>query len=483
MSPLALLAREQSIISLFKTCSNMIHLKQIHAHIIKTGFAQNIFLVGRLIGFCAVSDGGSMDYAASVFQHIERPDGFIWNTLIRGYGMANQPHQALGVYKRMLACSVVADNFTLSFLLKICGQLKALGLGKQLHCSTIRHGLNSHVYVRNTLIHMYGQLCDLETARRMFAEIPKPDLVAWNTIIDSCVNCGQCQEALSLFSRMRLSGFEPDDATLVIILSACSELGDLDWGTWVHSLISGTRLEGITSICNSLIDMYAKCGAIDRARRVFDVMKDKNVVSWNAMILGLAMHGHAEEVLQVFSWMQKWEMGVPNDVTFLGVLCACSHRGMVNEGRRYFDSMRKDYGIMPTIKHYGCMVDLLGRAGHVDEAYKLIRSMPMECNAIVLRALLGACRVHGNLELGERVRRRILELEPDHSGDYVLLANMYASAGRWNEVSRVRESMRSRGVEKPEPGSSSVDVHPSTWLELESANQTQEVVNAVQITA
>ncbi|XP_058083110.1 pentatricopeptide repeat-containing protein At1g59720, chloroplastic/mitochondrial-like [Magnolia sinica] len=473
-------SREQKLISLFKTCSTMMDLKQIHAQIIQTGFGQNIFVSGRIISFCTVSEDGSMDYAFSVFEQIECPDGFLRNTMIRGYGKANQPREAFLFYKRMVDKCEVPDNFTFSFLLKICGQLKALELGKQVHCSTVKHGLDSHVYVRNTLIHMYGLLHDLDNARQLFEEISRLDLVSWNTIIDSYVHCGQCNEALRLFSRMQRSGFEPDEATLVIILSACSDLGDLDFGRWVHSRINGTGLDRIISVSNSLIDMYSKCGAIDKARRAFDAMNQKNVVSWNAMILGLAMHGYADEALDVFSRMKKWEFGVPNEVTFLGVLCACSHRGMVDEGRRYFDSMRRDYHIRPTIKHYGCMVDILGRAGLVDDAYELIRSMPMDCNAIVWRALLGACRVHGNIKLGERVRRHLLELEPNHSGDYVLLANMYASAGQWNEVTRVREAMRNRGVQKPEPGNSLIEVHPTIWLESESTRKWNEAVGTIK---
>lgn len=403
-----------------------------------------------------------MDYALSAFQEIKSPDGFLWNTMIRGFGNANRPKEALCFYKRMLEVGEAADNFTFSFLLKICGQLRAPDLGKQVHCSTLKYGLDSHVFVRNTLIHMYGMVGDIQTARHLFDETPKLDLVSWNTIIDGYVQCGQCKEALRLFLRMQRSGLKPDDATLVIVLSACANLGALDFGRWVHSHIDGTGLDQIVSVSNSLIDMYAKCGEIDRAFRVFDGMSERNVVSWNAMILGFAVHGYADNALELFSRMREWKSLVPNDVTFLGVLCACSHRGLVQEGRQYFDSMRLDYNIRPTIKHYGCMVDLLGRAGLVEDAYELIRSMPMECNAIVWRTLLGACRNHGNVRLGEQVRRHLLELEPNHSGDYVLLSNIYASAGRWNDAIEVREAMRRRGVEKPEPGNSLIDAHPST---------------------
>lgn len=208
--------------------------------------------------------------------------------------------------------------------------------------------------------------------------------------------------------------------------------------------------------------MYAKCGAVEEAYRTFSKMNDRNIVTWNTMILGLAAHGHTNEALTLFSKMLDEKLESPNDVTFLGVLCACSHGGMVEEGRKYFNNMSKDYHIHPNIKHYGCMVDILGRAGLVQEAYELVRSMPMKCNAIVWRTLLAACRVHGSVELGEQVRRHLLELEPDHSSDYVLLANMFASAGQWNDAARVRRSMRDRGVQKPSPGNSFIGIMPKT---------------------
>ncbi|XP_050255678.1 pentatricopeptide repeat-containing protein At2g36730-like [Quercus robur] len=460
--------KEQRVMSLFKRCSTMKDLKQVHAHIILTGLYQNLYVIGKIIVFCAVSEHGNMDYAVLVFDKIENPDGFLWNTMIRGFVKTNQPEKVFEFYKRMQEKGEVADNFTFSFLLKFCGQLGTVMLGKQIHCDTMKHGLESHVFVRNTLIHMYGMFKDIETAHRLFEEIPSPDLVAWNTILDCHVNCGKCREALDLFLLMLQSGVEPDEATLVVTLSACSALSLLDFGRWVHSCINHTSLGDVVSVCNSLIDMYAKCGAVEDAYKTFNKMKGKNIVSWNTIILGLATHGHTNEALAIFSKMLEEKLVKPNDVTFLGVLCACSHAGMVDDGKRYFSVMIKDYHIQPTIKHYGCMVDIMGRAGLVDEAYQLIRSMPMECNAIVWRTLLAACRVHGNVELGEKVRSHLLELEPDHSSDFVLLANMYASVGQWSEMIRVRKAMQDRRVQKPAPGNSFIGIQGSMRLKMET---------------
>lgn len=450
----------QRVMSLFKLCSTMKDLNQIHGRIIRVGFDQDPFIMGKIIEFCTIGGGGDLDYAVSVFDSVENPDGFLWNTMIRGFGKTNQPEKAFELYKRMQEKGEKADSFTFAFLIKVLGQLGSEILGKQMHCSCLKHGLDSHVIVRNTLIHMYGMFRDIKNAVQLFDEMPSQDLVAWNTILDCHVFFGKHKEALDLFLRMLKSGTQPDDATIVVTLSACSALGGLDFGKWIHSYVNNTCLGNFISVSNSLIHMYAKCGAVEEAYETFNSMKMKNLISWNTMILALATHGQEYVALALFSRMLEEKLERPDSVTFLGVLCACSHGGMVDEGRRYFDIMSRDYSIQPTIKHYGCMVDILGRAGLVEEAYQLIMNMSMECNAIVWRTLLAACRVHGNIELGEKVRKRLLQLEPDHSSDYVLLANMYANAGQWNEVIRVRKSMRDRQVQKPEPGNSLIGVHP-----------------------
>ena len=385
--------------------------------------------------------------------------------MIRGFGNTSQPQKAFDLYRKMQReKTAFSDTFTFSFLLKIVASLGPIMLGKQLHCNLVKIGFETHAYVGNSLMHMYGMLGEIGNARQVFEGMGDPDLVSWNCVIDCHVHCGKYKEALELFTRMVDSAMQPDDATFVVTLAACGAIGALDFGRRVHDGVQGTGLGEITKVSNSLVDMYAKCGAVEEACETFWKMKGKNVVSWNVMILGLATHGDGREALALFARMLEENAERPDEVTFLGVLSACSHGGMVDEGRRYFDVMSREYNIQPTMKHYGCMVDLLGRGGLVEEAYRLIRSMPMECNAIVWRTLLAACRVHGNVELGEKVRRRLLELEPEHSSDYVLLANMYASRGQWNEMSRERRSMQERGVQKPEPGNSFIGI-PGMGLE------------------
>ncbi|KAG4383103.1 hypothetical protein GLYMA_13G001700v4 [Glycine max] len=398
---------QQSVLTLFKQCSSMKHLKEMHARVVQSGFGKTPLVVGKIIEFCAVSGQGDMNYALRVFDRIDKPDAFMWNTMIRGFGKTHQPYMAIHLYRRMQGNGdVPADTFTFSFVLKIIAGLEcSLKFGKQLHCTILKLGLDSHTYVRNSLMHMYGMVKDIETAHHLFEEIPNADLVAWNSIIDCHVHCRNYKQALHLFRRMLQSGVQPDDATLGVTLSACGAIGALDFGRRIHSSLiqQHAKLGESTSVSNSLIDMYAKCGAVEEAYHVFSGMKGKNVISWNVMILGLASHGNGEEALTLFAKMLQQNVERPNDVTFLGVLSACSHGGLVDESRRCIDIMGRDYNIQPTIKHYGCVVDLLGRAGLVEDAYNLIKNMPIECNAVVWRTLLAACRLQGHVELGEKV--------------------------------------------------------------------------------
>ncbi|KAL1356324.1 hypothetical protein HN51_008331 [Arachis hypogaea] len=465
MSPkdLAFYKAQQTLITLFKRCSTIKHIKQVQSHVFHTGFHRDNIVLGQIILFCSLHK--HMNYALSVFNNVHNPDTFIWNTTIRGFGNALQPQKAFDFYRRMLReKTALADTFTFSFLLKIVASFGPIILGKQLHCNLVKLGFETHAYVGNSLMHMYGMLREDETARKVFDEMKDPDLVTWNCVIDCHVHCGKYKEALELFTRMVDAGVQPNDATLVVTLSACGAIGMLDFGRRVHDFVQETGLDEVTEVSNSLIDMYAKCGVVEEACETFWRMRRKSVVSWNVMIFGLATHGDGREALALFARMLEQNAVRPDELTLLGVLCACSHGGMVEEGRRYFDVMNREYNLQPTMKHYGCMVDLLGRAGLVEEAYRLIKSMPMECDAVVWRTLLAACRVHGNILLGKKVRSHLLELKADHSSDYVLLASMYASRGQWNEMSRERKSMQERRVQKPVPGNSLIGI-PGTGLE------------------
>ena len=268
---------------------------------------------------------------------------------------------------------------------------------------------------------------------------------------------GMAKEAITIFEKMRESGTEPNEVTMVIVLSACATAGDIALGWCIDSLASGRGLLGDVYVGTALVDMHAKCGNLNRAVEVFDQMPRKNVVSWNAMISGLAFHGRAQEALALFACMREEKVVRPNDITFVGVLTACVHVGLVEEGRRWFKSMETDFGVTPQIEHLACMVDLLARAACLEEAWMFIEKMPLKPDAVVLGALLAACRTCKNVEVGERVIHRLLELEPNNSGNYVISSKLYAESRRLDDSARMWGMMRQRGVAKT-PGCSWIQV-------------------------
>jgi pentatricopeptide repeat protein len=255
---------------------------------------------------------------------------------------------------------------------------------------------------------------------------------------------------------MQIKGVCPDEITMVSVLSACTGLGALELGKWVESYVEKERVQKNVELSNALIDMFAKCGDVDKATNLFRSMRERNIVSWTSVIGGLAMHGRGVEAVAVFEEMVR--SGVtPDDVVFIGLLSACSHSGLVDKGKGYFDSMRKDFSIVPKIEHYGCMVDMLCRAGLVKEALKFVQEMPIDPNPVVWRTLINACRAHGELKLGEKITRQLIRNEPMHESNYVLLSNIYAKMSDWEKKTRIREAMDMKGMKKI-PGSTMIEL-------------------------
>ncbi|CBI22243.3 unnamed protein product, partial [Vitis vinifera] len=474
------------------------------------GFNSNTSALRELIYASSIAISGTMAYAHQLFPHITEPDTFMWNTMIRGSAQSPSPLNAISLYSQMENGCVRPDKFTFPFVLKACTRLCWVKMGFGVHGRVFRLGFESNTFVRNTLIYFHANCGDLavaralfdgsakrdvvawsaltagyarrgelgvarqlfdempvkdlvswnvmitgyakrgemESARKLFDEVPKRDVVTWNAMIAGYVLCGSNQQALEMFEEMRSVGELPDEVTMLSLLSACTDLGDLDAGQRIHCCISEMGFRDLSVLLgNALIDMYAKCGSIVRALEVFQGMREKDVSTWNSVLGGLAFHGHAEKSIHLFTEMRKLKIR-PDEITFVGVLVACSHAGRVEEGRQYFDLMRDEYNIEPNIRHYGCMVDLLGRAGLLNEAFDFIDTMKIEPNAIVWRTLLGACRIHGNVELGRRANMQLLKMRHDESGDYVLLSNIYASRGEWDGVEKVRKLMDDSGVRK-----------------------------------
>ncbi|XP_038695528.1 pentatricopeptide repeat-containing protein At4g21065-like [Tripterygium wilfordii] len=357
----------------------------------------------------------------------------------------------------MRECGVLPNKFTYPFVLKACAGIGDLNLGKSVHGSVLKFGFDNDVHVQNTMVHMYC-CCEgnVEMARKVFDEMPKDDSVTWSAMIGGYARLGLSADAIGLFRKMQTVGVRPDEITMISVLSACTDLGALELGKWVESYIQKEKVQKSVELCNALIDMFAKCGDIDRALNLFTNMNERTIVSWTSVIVGLAMHGRGLETISLFEEMIEAGM-VPDYVVFIGLLSACSHSGLVDKGKRYFDSMAEKYGILPKIKHYGCMVDLLCRAGLVKEALEFVQNMPMEPNQIILRTLINACRAHGELKLGESITEQLIRNEPMDESSYVLLSNIYAKMLQWEKKTKIREEMDEQGMRKI-PGSTMIEI-------------------------
>lgn len=600
---------------LLENCSTMKDLMKFHAHFITSGLSNDTLFRSTILSFTALSAAGNLAYAHLVFNQINSPNTFMFNTMIRGH--ANYPVQAMSIYSLMLCSGLSPNNYTFPFVIKASSRITDHKYGENVHSTVIKSGYMLDLHIANSLLHMYASFGFSNETVKLFDEIPEPDVVSWNVVIDDLAQCGCLDEVLSAFSEMCFCGVEPNSVTLLGLLSACTKTGDLHIGKLIHlyivkndvhvtenlgnglldmyaklgdmssaeklfdrmsvktvfswtsmidgfiqkgelksanmlfhqmpekdttawnvmlngfiaagdmtaaelifkgtperdvvswncmivgysqnkncvksleifrkMLIAGTRpdritLVGVFSVCAfagaldlgevihsymekqnikgeevevALMDMYCKCGAPERALRSFNEINRKSVLAWSAMIVGLAVNGLANEALKFFDRMQNAAIK-PNEITFVGVLSACSYSGLVEEGKRFFSAMSEVFGITPRSEHFGCMVDILGRAGLLEEAEIFIHNLPVKANADIWGALLGACRMHSNFQLGEKVAKILTELDPCHSGRYVLLSNIYAAENRWIDAEKVRKKMKNSGVKKM-PGFSLIE--------------------------
>ncbi|XP_004304934.1 PREDICTED: pentatricopeptide repeat-containing protein At3g12770-like [Fragaria vesca subsp. vesca] len=536
---------ESSFASFIDSSTRRTHLTQIHAQLLVLGFQASAFLITKLVN-CS-SNLGHISYARQVFDEFTDPGVFLWNAIIRGYSKHNAYADAVQMYCGMQEMGVGPDGFTFPHVLKACGGLGAVEIGRRVHGQVFRHGFESNVVVQNSLVAFYAKCGRVDRARIVFDGLGERSIVSWTSIISGYAQNGECLEALRIFGLMRKVNVKPDWIVLVSVLKAYTDVEDLGQGRSVHgclvkmglefepdlvisltamyaksgqvmvarslfdkmerpnvimwnAMISGyaknghaekavelfremisrsIRIDSITLrsaivacaqvgslelakwmdgyVCKSeyrnhvfvntsLIDMYAKCGSVDSARMVFDRTPNKDVVVWSAMIVGYGLHGRGREAIDVYHSMQHAGV-VPNDVTFLGLLTACNHSGLVHEGWELFHRMR-DYGIEPGNHHYSCVVDLLGRAGQLEQAYDFIKKMPIEPGTSVWGALLSSCKIHRNVTLGQYAAEKLLSLDPYEIGHYVQLSNLFASARLWDRVAQVRVLMREKGLIK-----------------------------------
>ncbi|XP_077220001.1 pentatricopeptide repeat-containing protein At3g62890-like isoform X2 [Tasmannia lanceolata] len=523
-----LLLGNQSSASLLETCTSVKQAFQIHAQIILNGLHNHIFTLSRLISFFALLDSAALAHSRLIFSSIDRPNLFIWNTMIRGYSRSESPLDSVVLYKSMLAQDLAQqlfdescdrdlvsfntmingyarggrpinalnlfaemlvpgirpDEFTIVALLSACSMLNDPKTGQQIHLLMYKNSGfdDSNLLLRSSLVDMYAKCGwmkmadrvfhttgtsksamawssmvsgyaksgEIEIARQLFDEMPERDIVSWTAMMSAYSQSGHYNEALKLFAEMERLGVIPDEVTMVTVLSACAQLGALDFGKKLLQYIKGRSFDQNVILSTAIVDMYSKCGNIESALDVFYgvVEKSKTVFLFNSVISGLAQHGLGKKAMAVYREMKSLGLR-PDGVTFVGLLCACSHGGLVEEGKNLFDSMVEEHGIEPQIEHYGCMVDLLGRGGFLKDAYDFIERMPIEANLVIWGALLSACRIHENIEMGEIAGKRLLELDPDHAGRYILLSNMLADSNRWEDAQRVRKQMEERGISKP----------------------------------
>ncbi|KAK6916964.1 Pentatricopeptide repeat [Dillenia turbinata] len=466
-------------ISLLDKCLHIEQINQIQSHLTVSGTLFDPRVSGRIIFFCATSDSIShLSHALNLFLSLPHRTTFIWNTIIRAFAEKNKPFDALSLYKQMLHSGFLPNNYTFSFVLRACNDLSDVGFGLRVHAQIVKLGWESFGFVQNGLIHLYAKckriICarklfdessnrdviswtalingyakcgDLVVARELFDKIPEKNAISWSAMINGYTQMGMFREALELFNHMLVSGFWPNRAGIVGALTACAFLGALDQGRWIHAYMDRNNMVYDRILGTAVVDMYAKCGCIETACRVFEEMKDRDVFAFTSLISGLANHDKGVRAIELFKRMQK-EGVEPNEVTFICVLSACSRMGLVEEGIRIFNDMREHYGLEPGVEHYGCIVDLLGRAGMLVEAKNLVREMPVEPDSYVLGALLNACQAHGDVELGKETLECFIEQRLDHSGVHVLLSNMYASANQWDDVSNIRKGMEVNRVKK-----------------------------------
>ncbi|KAL0364978.1 UNVERIFIED_CONTAM: Pentatricopeptide repeat-containing protein [Sesamum angustifolium] len=453
--------------------------EKIHGFALKSGALYDCYVCNSVLDM--YGELGCVESLGKVFDEMPLRDLISWNVLISGLVKSNRFEDAVGVYRRMTQeASVQPDEATVVTTLSACTVLKSLNLGRKIHeyvstqlgftmiignalldmyakcgCLDIARGifdamLEKNVICWTSMVSAYVNYGRLDEARALFERSPVRDLILWTTMINGYVQFNKVDEAMTLFRYMQVDGIKPDKYTLVALLTGCAQLGALEQGEWIHAYLEANGMAIDAVVGTALIEMYAKCGCLEKSLEIFYQLNQKDTALWTSIICALAMNGKSSRALQLFSEMIQDGIR-PDDITFVGVLSACSHAGLVEEGRKHFDSMTRVYHIEPKLEHYGCLIDLLGRAGLLDEAEDLIKKVPNKDNKIVIPlygALLSACRNFENVDMGERIAKQLLDIESSESSSHTLLASIYAAASRWEDVTKVRRKMTTLGSKK-----------------------------------
>lgn len=439
---------ELTFVSVMSSCSVAGLACQLHAPAIKFGFEAYTSVSNAAITM--YSSFGDLHAASAVFRRLEEKDIISWNTMISSYTRGNNGKFAILAYQEMQREEVKPDEFTFGSLLASSEFIESIEMVQAL---VHKNGLILKIQVSNALVSVYSKHGKLDLAHQIFQDIDRKNLISWNTIISGFLLNGFAMEALDQFSRLLMSEIKPNAYTFTIVLSICAGISTLRQGKQVHGHILRFGFSIDACLGNALITMYAKCGALNWSLNVFNAMVERDTVSYNALISAYAQHGLGKEAVYCFDAMQDLSMVKPDQATFAAVLSACSHAGLVDDGTRVFNTMVNDYGYVPGVDHFSCIVDLLGRGGYLDEAKIIMTSKHFKAHPNIWWSLFSACAAHGNIRLGQIVAGILLETEQDNPSVYVLLANIYAAAGQWQEAADVRELMRSRRTMK-QPGCS-----------------------------
>ncbi|KDP23664.1 hypothetical protein JCGZ_23497 [Jatropha curcas] len=467
---------KHTLLNLLNAAKRVSEVRQIHCHAIVLGFSTYGYLKNSLIKL--YFENGLLWLAHQVFEQMPAPDVVSFNIMIAGYAKKGCELEASQLLREMMALGLEPDDVTMSGLLLSYGQLGEARFGKAVHAWIERRKsiTSANMILGNALLDMYIKCQELNLAQRIFSALTEKDVVSWNTIITGYAKAGDLDLARRFFNQMPsrdlvswnslISGYAlqgdfpmvrellndmlvekvtPDNVTMASLVSAAAEIGVLDQGRSAHGWVIRMQIKIDALLGSALIDMYCKCGSIERAFLVFREIIKKDVVAWTTMISGFAFHGYGSKALELFYEMQQ--NVAPNEVTFISVLTACSHSGLVDQGLKIFNCM-KEYGIEPRVEHYGCLVDLLGRSGRLAEAKKVIERMPMKPSRSIWGSILNACRAQGDVEMAEIALTELLKLEPEEEGGYILLHNTYAANGRWSYSNKIRKTMESRGVTK-----------------------------------
>ncbi|KAL0420008.1 UNVERIFIED_CONTAM: Pentatricopeptide repeat-containing protein [Sesamum radiatum] len=438
-------------------CETPSHLHQILAHLLIQNLRSDTTVAHRFITAChSLNLLSSAAFPLYINNHTT-PHTFVCNTLLKAFSHSITPQKSPIIYSHMHRNSISVNNYSFPFVLKALADLKLMKEGTSLHAQVTKLGFMNDVYVGNSLLNLYAATGNMALCGNLFDEMPLRDVVSWTVVISGFNEAGRFDDALIALEKMRSEGVMPNQVTAVNALAACAGFGALDIGVWIHEHVKRSGWELDVILGTSLIDMYGKCGQIEEGLRIFEEMSEKNVFTWNAIVKGLALSKNGKEAVRWFFRME--EEGVqPDEVTLITVLSACVHSGLVHMGRRIFSFLADGkYGFSPSVKHYGCMVDLLARSKCLDEALRLITDMPFRPTASIWGALLAGSRAQANSELSEIAAWKLVELEPQNSAYYVVLSNLYAEMGRWSDVEKVRKLMKERGLKK-DMGSSAVEL-------------------------